>query len=150
MAAEALIPGVERGSGAHALIEPEPGAVERPRRELEEVRGRVEHVEESLAELGAALKSIQSQVEGYAAALSLYEQRVSRLEAFHKAASMIGGWKAQTCLHSSNGVCTLWRLSREAAEQLHGLVAEDGAGVYRVRVAEAPWFCGFCPLYQRA
>ena len=150
MVVEALVLGVERSGSTHALIEPEPGAVEKPHKELEEIRGKVEHVEEGLAELGAAVKSLQSQVEGYSAVLSLYEHRVSKLEALHKAASMIGSWKAQTCLHSHNGVCTLWRLSREAAEQLQGLVVEDGAGVYRVRVAEAPWFCGLCPLYQRA
>jgi len=150
MAAEALALDVGRGGSVQALIEPEPSVVEKPGRELEELRGKIEHVEEELAGLGAAVRSIQSQVEGYAAVLSLYEQRVSKLEALYQAASMIGGWKAQTCLHSRNGVCGLWRLSREAAEQLRGIAVEDEAGVYRVQVAEAPWFCGLCPLYQRA
>ncbi|KSW12597.1 hypothetical protein CF15_07755 [Pyrodictium occultum] len=147
MAAELLA--VERNGHRHALIEPEPGAAERPWREVEELRERLQRLEEGLAEAGVSLKSLQSQVEGYAASLSLYEQRIADLEAFKQTASMIGGWKSQTCIYNSGGVCRLWRLSREAAERLKTAVAEDN-GVYRVKVAEAPWFCGLCPLYQRA
>ena len=125
------------------LIEPEKDVVSETSEKLEELEERVEKI-------GFEVKSLQEIVEGYAASLSLYESRVSKLEAFQRIAAMIGAWKSQTCIYRENGVCKLWRLSKEAAKQLgEEYVVSDGE-VYRVNVAKAPWFCGLCPLYKPA
>ena len=123
------------------LIEPEHDVAE-------ETAKRLTGLEERLERISLDIKTLQDLVEGYSASLSLYEARVSGLEAFQRAAAMIGSWKSQTCIYSENGVCKLWRLSREAAKQLgEEYVTQDGQ-VYRVVVSKAPWFCGLCPLYR--
>ena len=126
------------------LLEPDPQVYQGDRvgEELERLDARVEELREDLDELA-------ERFEAYNAVLSLYESRLSGLERLHAAASMIGAWKASTCVYSEDGVCKLWRLRGEAAEKLRDIVVEDG-GVYRVAVSKAPWFCALCPLYRGA
>ena len=109
---------------------------------------RIEGLEKSIEELRSTLGEIETRFESYNAALAIYESRVSRLEHFQAAASMIGSWKASTCIYQENGVCRLWRISGEAAKQLSEVtVNKDGAT--RIDVRKAPWFCAFCPLYRQ-
>ncbi len=130
------------------LLEPEPGVIAREAI-LEE---RVGEVEQRLKEVQGEVESLRSEVESRLGVFEALSQRVDGVEAFKRAAEMVGGWKLQTCIYQVNGICTLWRLSREAAEQLGSeITVEDPEekGVYRVKVSAAPWFCALCPLYQR-
>lgn len=131
---------VSRGAG---LLEPEPTALG------EQVEDRVDRLEERVENLARSLESVEERFEGYNAALALYEGRLREAERLLAAAGMIGAWKASTCRYQVEGVCTLWRLGREAAEKLGDAVRVDDQGVARVDVARAPWFCALCPMYSR-
>ena len=106
--------------------------------------------EEIVKPLRDALAAQEARLEGLEAALKLYEERVARLEGFAAAAELVGAWKAATCAYQRGGVCTLWRVTPEAAKRLHGVVEEAEGEAPRIRVDRAPWFCALCPLYRRA
>jgi hypothetical protein len=129
-------------------LEPEPGVLARDAI-LEE---RVGEVEERVKEVSGELEALRGELESRLSIVASLASRVDGLEAFKRAAEMVGGWKLQTCIYQVNGVCMLWRLSREAAEQLGPEVTVEDPeekGVYRVKVSAIPWFCALCPLYQR-
>ncbi len=122
------------------LLEPEPGL-------LEDEEEKTREIEARLAGIEARLDEHEARFDAYNAALSLYEARVSSLEKLRAAATMIGAWKASTCTYQRDGVCTLWRISPEAAKTLGDIVVEkDGAP--RINVAKAPWFCALCPHHR--
>jgi predicted nuclease with TOPRIM domain len=129
-------------------LEPEPGVLAREAI-LEE---RVGEVEERVKEVSDELRTLREELESRLSITAGLSSRIDNLEAFKRAAEMVGIWKLQTCIYQVNGICTLWRLSREAADQLGmDIIVEDPEekGVYRVKVSAAPWFCALCPLYQR-
>ncbi|MET1128546.1 MAG: hypothetical protein ABWW70_04435 [Thermoproteota archaeon] len=112
--------------------------------EVRRLSKEVERLSVSLRELSSA---VEERFEAYNSALALAEKKASLFERFYVAASMIGGWKRGTCIYNDDGVCSLWRLSEQAASDLNGIVVrKDGA--YRIQVSRAPWFCGLCPLYK--
>jgi len=111
----------------------------------------LQRIEEKVSQLEETVKELESRFEAYNAALALYESRITSLEKFHTAASLVGAWKASTCIYQEGGICKLWRLTPEAAEKLADVVSKDDhAGDARVDVGKAPWFCGLCPLYKQA
>ncbi len=123
-------------------IEPDPALLDDREAELKRLEERLEQVEDKVGELDARFES-------YNAALALYETRIGSLEAFRTVASLIGSWKASTCIYREGRVCRLWRLTEEAAKQLADIVSRED-GVPRVDVSKAPWFCALCPLYRQA
>ncbi len=130
------------------VLEPDP-RIYRSEELMDELRKKVHGLEEAFTELASRVKSQGSELKNVTEELSSISARMISMEAFYHAASLIGGWKAETCIHNDNGVCVLWRVSGEAHGKLSDVVVKSEDGIARVKVSSAPWFCGLCPLYTR-
>jgi galactose-1-phosphate uridylyltransferase len=128
------------------LLEPDPSIYsveDELEKELTNLKKRITGLENKTLEL-------ETSIEAYNAALEIHARRVNELETFYTAASIIGSWKASTCIYREGDTCKLWRLTPEAQSRLGPIVEHTEDGTPRINVAKAPWFCALCPLYRRA